>query len=419
MLPQPLTQVDFYKVPHYRMYPSGMTSLYNNCTPRKSRIPSTNKIVFFGLQYAILKYIIEGWNKGFFELPFEDVKASYSRLVSCTLGPKAITYEHLEQLHDQGYMPLEIKALPEGSLVPVRVPMFTIRETEDHAAWLVNYLETIISCTTWQPCTSATLAHEFKKELIQGAYETADDLDFVMWQGHDFSMRGMSSFESACTSGAGHLLSFTGTDTFPAITFLEEYYGADVTKELVGGSVPATEHSVMCMGTKEGELETFERLLDLYPEGIISIVSDTWSMPHVLTVILPALKEKIMARNGKLVIRPDSFWTDPVDCLCGYDGFHPQMAKLNPAEMHTIRLGLIETLGELFGTTLNSKGYKVLDPHIGAIYGDAITKDRAADTTKRLKEKGYASTNVVYGIGSYTYQMNTRDTFGLIASPIK
>jgi nicotinamide phosphoribosyltransferase len=275
--------------------------------------------------------------------------------------------------------------------------------------WLVNYLETLLSCQLWQPITSATIAAEYWKILSKYAEETSDAKDFVQWQAHDFSMRGMSSLESAILSGMGHLTSFTGTDTIPAIYALRSSYGS---KGLIGASVPATEHSVMCMGEKNNELGTFERLLDLYPEGILSVVSDTWSLPNVVCKLLPTLKDKIMARKGKLVIRPDSFWTNPEDCICGYDGVHKQMFGMTDEEKDSIRVGLIEALWNIFGGTINSKGYKELDPHIGAIYGDSITLERAEAICKRLKKKGFASTNIVFGVGSYTYQMNTRDTFG-------
>ena len=279
----------------------------------------------------------------------------------------------------------------------------TITNTHPDFYWLTNYLETLISCQLWQPMTSATIAAEYHKILSKYAKETTNSTDFVQWQAHDFSMRGMSSVESAILSGMGHLTSFTGTDTIPAIYALRDSYNGT---GLIGASVPATEHSVMCMGTKDDEVGTFSRLLDSYPTGILSVVSDTWDLWKVLTEILPALKEKILARDGKLVIRPDS--GDPVDIICGSavirdDDYY----KYSPEDK-----GVIELLWDIFGGTINEQGYKVLDPHIGAIYGDSITLERATEICERLKAKGFASTNIVFGVGSYAYQYNTRDTFG-------
>lgn len=410
---QPLIHNDFYKQGHYRMYPENTQKVYSNVTARKSRMKGINSIVVFGFQYFIKAYLMNEWQKNFFDKSWNEVEAKYLRIINATLGAGAVTTEHIKKLHDLKYLPLSIKALPEGVSVPIRVPCLTITNTVDHAYWLVNYLESILSCTTWQAITSATIAKEFRNVLNKYALETVGNTDFCQWQGHDFSFRGMSSMESACISGAAHLLSFTGTDTIPAIEFLEQYYKADVTKELVGASVPASEHSVMCFGSKENEIETFDRLLDIFPEGILSVVSDTWSLPNVICNILPKLKDKIQSRKGKLVIRPDSFWTDPVDCLCGFGGYHPQMDKLNEVEKVIIKKGLIESLWDIFGGTLTDKGYKLLAPCIGAIYGDSITIERAEEISKRLKQKGFASINSVYGVGSFTYQYNTRDTFGL------
>lgn len=410
----PLFQTDQYKQGHFRMFPPGTTKVYSNLTPRKSRIEGVNQVVVFGVQYFLKEYLLTQWTEGFFQRPWEEVARAYSRMITQTLGPDAVALEHVKRLHDLGYLPLEIKALPEGSLCPIRVPLLTITNTVDHAYWLVNFLETILSCSLWQPITSATIAREYLKIGRQFAIETTGDSSFAQWQSHDFSHRGMSSLESACLSGAAHLaVGLTGTDTLPAIEFLEQYYGANVDTELVGASVPASEHSVVCFGGMDDEIGTFVRMLDTFPKGILSMVSDTWSLPRVITHILPALKDKIMARDGKLVIRPDSFWTDPVDCICGFDGYHPQMAKLNEAEIVSIRKGVVESLWDLFGGTVSATGYKLLDSHIGDIYGDSITLARYKRINERLKAKGFASVNWLDGVGSFTYQYNTRDSFGM------
>lgn len=403
---QPLAYTDFYKTDHRRQYPANTQSVYSNFTARSSMIDRIDKTVVFGIQYFIKEYLIKRFNDGFFNIDEKEAVFKYRRRLNNALGKDAVPLDHIKELHRRGYLPVRIKALPEGSCVPLRVPLMTIENTEEKFFWLTNFLETLLSNSLWMPMTSATIAHEFRKMLDGFAADTSDSGWFVDWQGHDFSMRGMSSMESACMSGAAHLLSFTGTDTIPAIDFLEEYYGADSDTELIGGSVPATEHSVMCLGEIDNELETFKNLItEVYPSGIVSIVSDTWDYWKVIDEFLPALKDKIKARTGnpianKVVIRPDS--GDPADIICG-NIFGETVSELK---------GSVERLWEIFGGTVNSNGYKELDPCIGLIYGDSITYDRALDICERLKAKGFASTNLVYGIGSYTYQYNTRDIFG-------
>jgi nicotinamide phosphoribosyltransferase len=398
----PMLLKDFYKTDHRRQYPKGTEYVYSNFTPRDSRVKGIDKAVVFGPQFLVQEYLIDQFNQNFFALPKEDAVGEYKRRMDTALGPNAIDVSHIAELHDLGYLPLEVKALPEGSLCPLKVPMMTVRNTDPRFFWLTNALETLISCSLWYPVQSATTAFEYRKILTSFANATSDMLDFVPWQGHDFSMRGMTSPESAMVSGAAHLLSFTGTDTIPSIDWLEHYYNADAEKELIGGSVPATEHSVMCLGGAETELQTFNRLItEVYPSGIVSIVSDTWDYWHVLSDTLVTLKSTIMARNGKVVVRPDS--GDPVKIICGDPS----------APVGSIQYkGSIEHLWEVFGGAVNSKGFKQLDSHIGLIYGDSITLERAQTICQQLKDKGFASTNVVFGVGSYTYQYVTRDTLG-------
>lgn len=410
---KPLHLIDFYKSGHYRQYPKGTEQVVSNWTARSSRMPGVDKVVLFGLQYFVKKYLIEAWNKEFFNKDIEEVLEVYMRRMDNALGKGSVTPDHIRALHDLGFLPLTIKALPEGSLVPLRIPSVLIYNTKEYREfyWLTNYIETIFSTTLWLPCTSATTAYQYRKLLNEYALKTVGNTDFVSWQGHDFSMRGMAGLEAAQLSGAAHLLSFTGTDTVPAIDFLEEYYGANSDKELIGGSVAATEHSVMTMGREEGEFDIFKDLIkNVYPSGIISIVSDSFDFWKVITEYLPTLKDVIMLREGKVVIRPDS--GDPVDIICGTHSHISPMMKLYGHESTPQTKGLIECLWDIFGGTISEKGYKILDSHIGAIYGDSITLDRARQICERLEAKGFASTNIVLGIGSYTYNYVTRDVFG-------
>ena len=402
----PLLLTDGYKTGHHQQYPKGTTLVYSNFTPRSNKYApkGCDEVVVFGTQ-MVMQQLHEMFQNDFFSRPKEEVCGEMQKELSMYLGmPYYVS--HFEALHDLGCLPICVKALPEGSKAPIKVPVLTIHNTHPDFYWVTNYLETILSNLLWKPMTSATIAHQYRKVLTKWMEKTDPERAwFIDWQGHDFSMRGMDSVEAVVSSGLGHLTSFMGTDSLPAIYGARKYYHAT---DAVAGSVPATEHSVMCAGGKEDEVETFRRLLETYPTGILSVVSDTWDLWKVCTEHVVTLKEEIMNRDGKLVIRPDS--GDPADILCGLNTASSMWTK--DITMKPEWKGVIELLWDVFGGTVNEQGYKVLDSHIGAIYGDSITIDRADEICRRLESKGFASTNVVLGIGSFTYQYNTRDTFG-------
>ncbi len=392
----PLFLTDGYKTGHHWQYPKGTSKVYANFTPRSNNHApiECNKLVSFGQQMT-MSQIHEEFKRDFFNKPKNDVCREMKLELSMYLNTD-YDVSHFEALHDLGYLPIEVKAIEEGSLVSMRIPVLTIVNTHPEFFWLTNYLETIISNLLWKPMTSATIANAYRKLFAKWQEKTDSENNlFVDWQAHDFSMRGLDSINAAISSGLGHLTSFSGSDSLPAIFGARKYYNEI---GFVAGSVNATEHSVMCAGTKENEVDTFRRLLQT--TGILSVVSDTWSLWKVLTEHLVVLKDEILKRDGKLVIRPDS--GDPVDIICG-----TEICGHSPEEK-----GVIELLWNVFGGTINRQGYKVLDPHIGAIYGDSITLDRAKQIFTRLEAKGFASTNIILGVGSFTYQYNTRDTFG-------
>ncbi|GAE00673.1 nicotinate phosphoribosyltransferase (NAPRTase) family protein [Clostridium botulinum B str. Osaka05] len=396
----PFLLTDFYKTIHHMCYAQGMTKLVSYWTPRMSRKENMDKVVMFGLQPFIKKYLIQYFNENFFQKDKEAVVSEYKRIISKTMGNIAADTKHIEALHDLGYLPIQIKAVAEGSRVNIKTPMIEISNTQADFAWLVNYLETFMSCNIWQPMTSATIAYRYR-EIVEKYFNLTVENGDVRKACGDFSMRGFSSVESAELSGVAHLLSFLGTATIPAISYLEEYYNCNIEEEIVGLGTPSTEHSVMC-SYGEDEFSAYKRLItEVFPSGVLSIVSDTYDYWNVITDILPRLKEDILNRDGKIVIRGDS--GDPVKIICG---------DKDAAKDSEEYKGTVELLWDIFGGEINSKGYKVLNNKIRTIYGDSITVERCEQICRSLEEKGFAVNNCVFGIGSYTYQYNTRDTFG-------
>lgn len=489
---------DGYKLGHGPMYRKGTTVVGSNLTPRTDKIHRRNctafydgKLVWVGGQAAVQE-LHENWERTFFSQPKDQVIEEYAEFLLGYLGRELPTVQQMADLHDLGYLPLEFRSLPEGSLVPMGIPVMTITNTLDAFFWLVNYHETPLSTSTWKTATNATIAREYRLicehyTKLTGSY----DAFTVSVMCHDFSMRGMSGIEDAARSGIGHLTQFIGTDTLPAITFAKRYYDA---KGLIGISVPATEHAVTSnniisiereleAGTYDYVDETQWRLrykmrgegvdarliaevmfvyvliTQIVPNGIVSNVSDTYDFWGMLTRGYPYLKDVIMAREGfgpqpgKLVVRPDS--GNPVHVICGfkvvdttqeaiennsdraefyelgyeyvrvdgkyYEITHDGWDEWSGADFYDYKhveiseaeiKGAIQVLYETFGGTITETGHKLLDSHIGLIYGDSITTKRALEILSRLEEQGYAAANVVFGVGSYTYQCNTRDTFG-------
>jgi nicotinamide phosphoribosyltransferase len=489
----PFNLADFYKTGHPGMYPEGMSKLVANFTPRSAKYAPVlkelfdNKVVWYGLTGFMPEFLVDLFNREFFN----------------ALGKGSVNTSKVAALHDLGYLPPEIRALPEGCRVNIKVPPVIFISTHDDFAWVVTYIETLFSCEMWKPSTVATIAFEFRKLATYFAKLTGAPEDFIYWQIHDFSMRGMSGVHDAARCGSGVLLSFFGTDTIPAIDYLEDFYGADSDRELVGGSIPATEHSVMTLrillvmkrlafGQIHGDLSTSyaskltgdervamiatlqaeldqiamggevdhrtmtasqaaaiaKRSRDLrklaekevirqlieedFPEGMLSIVADSFDYWATITEVAPALKDKIIARRpnelgmAKVVFRPDS--GDPVKILTGYfdnelvcdnmgrpvlygDGMYRTVDNFTPVTVAEVK-GSVQCLWDTFGGTTTEKGFNVLHERVGLIYGDSISLVRALEIFRRLACKGFASCNVVFGVGSYTYNMLSRDTFG-------
>ena len=400
MKTNPMLMTDAYKISHLIMSEKGTEKIYSTFTPRHSRIEGINEVVFFGLQGFIKDYLIDNFNESFFNIDKEIVVADYKRIIKNSLGENCADTSHIEALHDLGYLPIKIKAVKEGTLIPMKVPVFTIENTKKEFYWLTNFLETLISANMWKVITATTIVKKYRDICEKWAEKTCDSKDHIQWQCHNFSYRGMSGHEDAVTTGAGHLLYFTGSDTIPSIQYLEQYYGANVEKELVSASVLATEHSIQC--GYQDDLRYFKRMItEVAPSGIVSIVSDGYDYWNVIGNIVPELKDIIMSRDGKTVLRPDS--GSPVKIICGD----------NEATEELVRKGSVESLWDIFGGTINSKGYKVLDSHVGLIYGDSIDPTNAEEIFKQLETKGFSCENIVYGVGSYSLGYHTRDTFSM------
>ena len=426
---------DGYKLAHHKMYPEGIELVYSNWTPRSNRYfpEAKDGSVVFGIQYLIKEYLVKQFNEGFFNRPKEEVIDEYLNRLSSFTGDTNVN--HIEKLYDLGYLPIEIKALPEGTVCPIRVPMLTIKNTHPDFAWLTNYLESLISNVLWMPCTSATTSRLFKKQLLEHAHLTGfvDNTVALNFACHDFSMRGMAGVEACKISGMGHLISFAGTESVPALSAIEEYYNTNANDELIAATVPATEHSIECSNAifnddgSVDELGYFNRLLDLFPTGIVSIVSDGFDYWNVIENILPILKKRILARDGRVVIRPDS--GNPVDIICGlrtnpqyrtriYEGKY--YCDYNPFDDNSDFVevskgqyyGSYYMLGDTFGWNTTDNGYLYPSTKIGLIYGDAITLERQKQIYDRLASANMAACNLILGIGSFSMQFRSRDSLG-------
>jgi nicotinamide phosphoribosyltransferase len=419
---------DGYKIGHKRMLAQGTDFLYGTWIPRSIKYApkGVTKILSFGQQLTV-RWLHSEWQENFFDLP-KETAIKFQEDMSNYLG-LPFDGSHFSELHDLGYLPIRIKSLPEGIETNPNIPHMTFVNTVAGFAWLTLYLETIISSLAWKPTTSATIALQYRRNLVKWVMKTDPaNMWLIDFLAHDFSARGLSPWDML-SSGLGHSSSFRGSDSIVVIPGARYFYD-EPENEVCINSVNASEHSVST--TKiftVGEQQMIADWLVEFPTGILSIVSDTFDLWKLITEYLPANKDAIMARDGKLVIRPDS--GDPVDIVCGariiktdihsdndtvaYLGSTP---VINPDEefLSTPEAkGVIELLWDIFGGTINEQGYKVLDSHIGAIYGDSITLERQIQMYERLEEKGFAATNIVLGVGSFTYQCNTRDTVGFAA----
>lgn len=395
----PMLLIDFYKAVHAEMLPKGITKSVSYFTPRMSRVKKWDKVVMFGLQGFIQTYLIDYFNDEFFNKPFSDVISGYKRIMDATLGKDTYKIEKIEALHKLGYLPIEIVALPEGARVPMHCPMFGITNTHDDFAWLPQSLESLISAELWHPMLAATVGYTYR-EIVDKYYGLTCDENIPRARALGaFDFRGEECLQSAEKAGAGWCLSFLNTATVPTIPYLEANYFCDCTKEPVAFGSPSTEHSVMCSNyAVDGDEETLIRrlLTEIYPNTSFSCVMDSYDYWNVVENILPKLKDEILNHNGCLLVRGDSG-----DCV-------------------EVVTKTVFKLWEIFGGTVNNKGYKVLDSHVKAIYGDSITVQRCEEIYKILTQNGFACSNVALGVGSFSFQCIeengelkpfTRDTF--------
>lgn len=391
----PLLNTDVYKVGHMLLYPKGTQVVYETLTPRTNQyFPWSDKMVVFGYE-VFFHELNKDFDENFFKLPKASAVGPAVDTIKEVLGPDVArrVKPMFDALHDKGYLPIKVQSLPEGSLVPIKVPVLTIENTDPDFYWLPGFLETRLLAETFVTSTVASVAHEFLKSGLRAAECSSSEdvantaINFLSFQFHDFSMRGQHGLGAARLSGMAHLTASHGTDVLSSVKYVRDNFPDE--GNLIGGSVLATEHSVMqALGTDQ--MKAYEYLIDNNPEGILSVVSDTYDYWEVIEKVLPALKDKIMARNGKTVVRPDS--------------------------LDNVKEGLVRTLNSLWGTfggTVNDKGYKVLDPHVGLLHGEGVNLDTVDDLFDAIMDAGFSSENIVFGVGAYVYSvLVSRDSFG-------
>ena len=464
---------DAYKLMHPELYHEETSKMQGNCIARSAK-HFKNKSKFYDNTYVVsgvnmaVKRLQKAWDQ-FFHNPWAQNKIILDLIIPSMTGQN--DYSRLKALHDLGYLPIKVTSAPEGSSVRIGNAFLLVEDTIAEFSWLTIYVETFLLSMTWYSCTVATTAREFYRVLYNCALDTADDLGFLDWAVHDFSLRGLAGIDAALAKGPGHLMFFKGTDDIANV--LENIADYAATKADYG-SVLATEHSVATSnimytavqfreetGADELDLDNAEKtwlqkLLKKFIKGHLSYVGDSFNYFKLLAETIPALKEEILARDGTFVLRGDS--GNPVEIICGIKCYPKTFNTLqdfinevydqgtytvnqygvvqidskfyrlpeNPhfgldalyemektAEVSEIEVkGTLQSLWDTFGGTINSKGYKVLDSHVRIIYGDGINIQRLEVIVERFKEMGFSIENLVIGIGGGAYQWISRDTLG-------
>ena len=467
MFMNPFLLTDFYKLTHILQYRPELRELTSYLTPRGSRLKGVDKVVFFGLSAYVHSYVVENFNKNFFNRKFEDCECDIREVLQLGLGysDEMIdrTINAFRALHQCHYLPVEIKAVAEGTLVPMGVPCLEIKSTDPQFFWVGQALEASLSAAIWHPMVSATIAREYRKIAREAFAKTVENGIDERTAMCDFSMRGQESNESAVNASVAWLTSMWNSSTVAARKHIQNVYGK------CDGNVrglTSTEHSVMtshaCLDGGD-EYYTFKYLFNLYKNVSFAAVCDSYDFWNVLTNILPNYFMYDIDERGKrglfIGVRHDS--AEPVDALCGLplitEEYYKKMVSWVEWDSSLYKKyfvvcdngtdyiaswdaeknawttesrprtweekGMVETMYEIFGGTVNSKGYKVLNPGIKAVYGDSITITRAKKIYERLAAKGFAANNVSLGVGSFSFQALenedgslspfTRDTFSV------
>ncbi|KAL8621144.1 hypothetical protein ACOMHN_004815 [Nucella lapillus] len=371
-----LLVTDSYKVTHHFQYPDKTTTVCSYFESRGGKFPTT---VFFGLQYILKRFLLG-------PVITKEKIAEAKELYNGHFGADVFNEEGWNYVLEKygGCIPLRIRAVPEGTEVPVKNVLFTVENTDPKCFWLTNYFETLL-VQVWYPMTVATNSRAQKEIIAKYLNETADSLDGLHFKLHDFGFRGSTSVESAGIGGAAHLVNFYGTDTIAGISTAKKFYSCP----MAGYSIPAAEHSTITTWGKEGESQAFRNMLTKFPKGLVAVVSDSYNLWNACEHIWgEELKELIMQRgkDGTLVVRPDS--GDPPEIV----------------------VKVLDILGEKFGTSTNNKGYKLLPNYLRVIQGDGISYETVGAILENMKKHKWSAGNLTFGSGGALLQRLDRDT---------
>lgn len=394
-----MLMADTYKNTNPDAMPEGLIKLTSYITPRKSMFKNIDKVVFFGLQGFIQEFLIDLVNETFFKRDKEEVLAEYKSYLDTQIGEQSYDLSRIAALHDLGYLPIKMKALPEGSLVNMGVPCIELTNTHPDFAWVVQWIECIAQSELFGTCNWATMAHEYRK-LANDFYEKTTDGANPAMAMADFGFRGLG-VDNGIRASSSWLLSFDKTSTIPAMQYIDKMYNAECAKNHIGMGAVSLEHATVCsnLAICETEENLLRRLLTtVYKDTSFSYVSDSFDYWSLVNDTLPKLKKEIMEHNGKFLVRPDS------------------------GDIVEISVKTVQKLYEIFGGTTNSKGYKELNPKVGIIYGDGCQYTKIEEIWTKLEKLGFAADTILFGVGAFSFTAMctpedgmvclTRDTFG-------